>query len=204
MPSIDAFRKWGFFCVPAFLDPPACADLCEHARAAPALPAEIVGAAGRFVDQADRNTWEISSTGEREDAVVRRVEALRDELAGHFGVALSGCEGAKLLVYRTGGFYRPHRDRVVAEGDAVVRARARCVSIVIFLNGTSADPGPGEYAGGKLTFYGLMGDPQWWQYGFALDPAPGLLVAFRSDIVHEVTPVLAGERYTIVDWFGDE
>jgi SM-20-related protein len=30
---------------------------------------------------------------------------------------------------------------------------------------------------------------------------PGLLVAFRSDTVHEVLPVTHGERFTVVSWF---
>jgi SM-20-related protein len=30
---------------------------------------------------------------------------------------------------------------------------------------------------------------------------PGLLVAFRSDVLHEVEAVTHGERYSIVSWF---
>ncbi len=73
--------------------------------------------------------------------------------------------------------------------------------VVIFLNAMSTEPGPSDYSGGALTFYGLLEDPAWRDFGFALDPMPGLLVAFPSHIVHEVTPVTAGDRYTIVDWF---
>ena len=203
MAPAEFFRKHGFWVIDGFLDTQTCAELCRFARTAPALPADVVSADGRFVDQSDRNTWEISSGYPCADDVALRVAELRSALSSHFDVTLDHCEGAKLLAYRTGGFYRPHVDRITASGEAAALARARRVSIVIFLNGVSADPGPGEYAGGGLTFYGLIGDPQWRQYGFALDPAPGLLVAFRSEIVHEVTPVLAGERYTIVDWFGD-
>lgn len=75
------------------------------------------------------------------------------------------------------------------------------MSVVIFLNSRSAVPGPGDYAGGALTFHGLVDDPAWRSFGFALDPTPGLPVAFPSHIVHEATPVTDGDRYTIVDWF---
>jgi hypothetical protein len=51
------------------------------------------------------------------------------------------------------------------------------------------------------TFYGVVDDPAWRSFGVALAPEPGLLVAFPSHVVHEVTPVTAGDRYTIVDWF---
>src|SRR5205085_9991991 len=70
----------------------------------------------------------------------------------------------------------------------------RRVSIVIFLNA-------GDYEGGALTFYGLVDDPSWKTFGFALEATPGLLVAFPSHVRHEVTPVTAGDRYTVVDWF---
>ena len=41
---------------------------------------------------------------------------------------------------------------------------------------------------------------------FTLDPTPGMLVAFRSDILHEAQPVSFGKRYAIVTWFtlGDD
>jgi SM-20-related protein len=37
--------------------------------------------------------------------------------------------------------------------------------------------------------------------GLPLSGEPGLLVAFDSAMVHGVTPVTRGERYTIVTWF---
>jgi SM-20-related protein len=68
---------------------------------------------------------------------------------------------------------------------------------VLFLNGEGGADQPSSYGGGQLTFYGLMGD----RLGLPLAGRPGLLVAFRSDLVHAVTPVTRGERYTVVSWF---
>ena len=120
-------------------------------------------------------------------------------LSNHFGVALTASEGVGFLVYEPGGFYRPHRDRAgpdaTAGGNETVRRR---VSVVIFLNGVSEAPGPFEYAGGRLTFYGLIDDPAWRDVGFPLDADPGLLVAFDSATLHEVTPVAAGRRLSAV------
>ena len=96
-------------------------------------------------------------------------------------------------MYRPGDFYRPHRDRAARAGDFVEGARSRRVSVVLFLND--------GYSGGALTLYGLVDDPKWRAYGFPIAPAPGLLIAFASDLVHEVTPVTAGERCTAVSWF---
>jgi SM-20-related protein len=32
-------------------------------------------------------------------------------------------------------------------------------------------------------------------------PEAGLLIAFRSEMLHEVEPVTSGERVTIVSWY---
>lgn len=201
VPPPDFFRKRGFLVKTAFLDRGTCADLCADARAARALPAEIISGPRGLVDPTIRHTWEVTLTTERAGDVASRIAELRAELADHFHVPLSGCEGASFLIYRPGGFYRPHRDRSFSDIEAAADARERRVTVVVFLNALSADPGPGEYAGGALTFYGLVADPAWREYGFVLDPTPGLLVAFRSDIFHEVSPVTAGERCTVVAWF---
>ena len=82
-------------------------------------------------------------------------------------------------------------------GETSIELKTMAVSIpdctVLFLND--------DYTGGALTLYGLVDDPKWRDYGFAVAPAPGLLVAFPSDMLHEVTPVIAGERCTVANWF---
>jgi predicted 2-oxoglutarate/Fe(II)-dependent dioxygenase YbiX len=201
VPPPDFFRKHGLLLKTGFLEPALCAEYSRRLRAAAATRAEVFGRdLGGAVRPAVRNAWEAELSGSVETDIARRIDALRPELADHFGLTLGASEGPSFLVYRTGGFYRPHHDLTPGHEDSSIGIGARRVSIVIFLNAMSTDPGPGEYAGGLLTFYGLIDDPAWQAYGFALEPAPGLLVAFPSDLVHEVTPVAAGERYTIVDW----
>ena len=73
----------------------------------------------------------------------------------------------------------------------------------MFLNDESAEPSSTTYEGGRLTFYGLLDDEGLGGKSMAF-PVPGeagLFVAFPTDVIHEVTPVLRGERYTIVTWF---
>ena len=74
----------------------------------------------------------------------------------------------------------------------------------MFLNG--ATPGdPAGYSGGSLTFFGLMDDsPSGESVGLPLAGETGLLVAFPSHLVHSVSPVTAGERYTLVSWFFED
>ena len=74
----------------------------------------------------------------------------------------------------------------------------------MFLNSDS--PGePAGYSGGSLTFYGLMDDNASGEsVGLPLAGETGLLIAFPSHLVHSVSPVTAGERYTVVSWFFED
>lgn len=65
----------------------------------------------------------------------------------------------------------------------------------------SAEPRPQTFGGGALALYGLLNDARGQNYGFPLEPEQGQLIAFRSDLWHEVKPVTHGERFTIVSWF---
>ena len=52
-----------------------------------------------------------------------------------------------------------------------------------------------------MTFYGLLDIPDSDKFGFSLEPEQGMLVAFRSNVLHGVSPILSGQRYVIVGWF---
>jgi predicted 2-oxoglutarate/Fe(II)-dependent dioxygenase YbiX len=71
--------------------------------------------------------------------------------------------------------------------------------VVIFLNEQSDVPKKDAHGGGSLVFYD-------WRGGQGSGELPqarlaGTFVAFRSEITHEVTPVIDGERFTIVGWY---
>jgi predicted 2-oxoglutarate/Fe(II)-dependent dioxygenase YbiX len=73
--------------------------------------------------------------------------------------------------------------------------------VVVFLNRQTEQPESDSFCGGSLVLYGLVGEPDWQDYGFPLTGEAGLLVAFPSSVIHEVEAVTAGERYTIATWF---
>ena len=199
--SCEFFRRSGFFCRHDFLDVSARAALMKQVQStAPARAGVFAGGLTPVVDVTVRNTWQLPLGDGPALAVAARIGALRPELSEHFRVPLVGHEGPTFLKYQPGGFYEPHADRSDNDELEIAPVRRR-VSVVIFLNAMRTPPGDAEYAGGALTFYGIVDDPAWRTFGFALQPDPGLLVAFPSRVVHEVTPVMAGERYTIVDWF---
>ena len=54
--------------------------------------------------------------------------------------------------------------------------------------------------GGSLVFTEWRAGRTMGQY--RLIPEQGMLVAFPSELTHEVMPVTYGERYSIVSWYG--
>ena len=193
MIPLDFLSKAGLFTRAEFLSGNRCAGICLEMRNAERAEAEVYGTDAPAVNRAIRTASEVELRAAQAVEIAQRIAALQPDLEDHFRVTLTGCEEPTFLVYAAGGFYRPHRDRSLPADAAAGDARARRVSTVLFLND--------DYTGGALTLYGLVKDPAWRDYGFAVTPAPGLLVAFASDLLHEVTPVIAGERCTVANWF---
>jgi SM-20-related protein len=71
---------------------------------------------------------------------------------------------------------------------------------VVFLNRQAATPAPNAYGGGSLVLYGLLDEARWKLKGFPVIGEAGLLVGFRSNLIHEVKPVTHGTRFTIASW----
>jgi SM-20-related protein len=180
------------------------AELCARLRAEMCLlsgsPAMVGGAATGTVDEDVRRASCVEVSSQTKSLIKERLSDLRPRLESHFKIALKGFEKPQFLVYREGCFYTPHRDRS-DDPEALEYFKERKVSVVIFLNDESEEPAEEFYSGGQLTFYGLMKDPLWKHCGLPLIGERGLLIAFRSDVMHEVKAVTRGVRYTIATWF---
>jgi len=114
-----------------------------------------------------------------------------------FDVPLELIHEPQFLTYRTGDFFVPHTDSRTTETtpDAV---RDREVSVVIFLNGRGSPPGE-AYDGGELVFH-ASGDQLSDRLELAVSGKAGALVAFKSDLMHAVSPVQSGLRHSVVAW----
>jgi SM-20-related protein len=201
MPSANFFVSLGLFAVPNFLEPTLCTSLRSEMAAATRAPATVRDAGDVYdVDQETRRTKTAKVAPDTAGLVEQRLLGIKPELEEHFAVCLTGLQGLQFLVYTEGDFFRRHVDQGSDEDDAAF-ARARRVSVVIFLNDEASDPAPDAYGGGALTFYGLLDSERGQGIGLPLTAEPGLLVAFPAATIHEVTPVTHGERYTAVTWF---
>src|SRR5262249_52131467 len=165
-----------------------------------------VGEFGGVVDESLRRVFATEVSEDTRALVTAPLKALKPSLEEHFDVVLSDYQMPSFLSYRIGDHYVPHsdslRDNEVHDlAGADNKLREREVSVVVFLNNPSEQRADDCYGGGELTFFGLMKAPGMETRGLPLAAKKGLLVAFRSDLIHQVTPVTYGERFTMVTWY---
>ena len=198
MPTAEFFTRLGLFVRKNFLEQELCTRCCREIDEAAQTKATIVRTnETEVLDETFRKVKWADVPATTVSLVEARLLALMPTLERHFNVTLTGYEPLDFLTYQEGDFFQVHID---GGDDAHHNHRERKVSVVIFLNGQAQQPAHDTYCGGSLTFYGLIDDPRWLTYGFPLNSEPGLLIAFRSDVLHQVLPVTYGKRYSIVSW----
>tara|TARA_B100000378_G_C17870850_1_gene352019 strand:- start:82 stop:630 length:549 start_codon:yes stop_codon:yes gene_type:complete len=109
----------------------------------------------------------------------------------NFKYELSTCdvEGVQLSRYTLGQFYNKHMD---FNGDSGTKAHTRKLSMSLQLSDEES------YDGGDLILY-YDGD------AYPTPKSKGTVIVFDSRLTHEVTPVISGERYSLVKWIhGDK
>ena len=89
-------------------------------------------------------------------------------------------ERLRFLRYDVGQRFRPHYDGSYVRPDG---SEMSFLTIQLYLNG--------QLEGGETILYGESG-PQ-----YSLRPAPGKVLVFAHDILHEGAPVLKGRKYII-------
>jgi len=201
MPPVSFFNSFGLLGVEGFLTQDECRMLREEIARASISAATVREEGSEYgVDEGKRKTRWAEVSSDASSLVIDRLTERQPEVSEAFGVEVSGVQRPQFLIYREGDFFRRHRDSN-QDAKAAAFARERRVSAIVFLNGESSEPGPDTYVGGALTLYGLMDDGRGGTIGLPVTGDTGALIAFPSDMVHEVTPVSHGERYTAVSWF---
>jgi SM-20-related protein len=200
MPSAAFFARLGFFVRTRFVAPDECEQLISEASAASHEPCRVVRhGVDEVLDERVRNATSAQVSKQTRLRVRQRFVDVVPELEAHFGTPLDGSETPGFLIYDAGAFFSAHAD---TGADDPPDIRRRKISAILFLNAPSVEPAAGTYGGGMLKFHRLLDGPHWEACSFAFErPEPGMLVAFRSDLVHEVTPVTFGRRFTVVTWF---
>ena len=201
MSNISFLSHIGCFVLENFLSKEFCEQIQREIQEDKLVSAAIVDDKDlAYVNENYRKTKIAKISRETKVEIYNRMLSLKPNLEKHFEINLDKSEKPEVLVYRVGDFFKIHKDQD-DQPDSQTITGNRKVSIVIFLNSQSDEPQENCYGGGSLNLYGLINQPGWEDKGFPLGGKPGLLVAFRSNIIHEVTPVTFGKRLTIVNWF---
>jgi SM-20-related protein len=191
----------GIYTDEEFFDQPTCERLKAEMRAGVQARAEIYDRGwDRKLDEGKRSTLRVEVSTQTRAFVEERLMARLPTLNRHFKLEATVCQEPTFLIYKPGDFFQPHQD-LSPDDRAPGHVRRRSISAVVFLSDEAAGDEPGEYAGGSLAFYGLLPDPRCASLGIPVRGKTGMLVAFRSGVFHQVTPVTRGERFTVVSWF---
>ncbi len=191
------FTSLGIFIKEAFLDDALLREVRRAIAAEPGDPAEVLDVENGDLTLSSevRRAWDVALPEALEHSVLERLEKLRAELEQWCGHRLEPGDGLAALRYPPGAFYRTHRDA----GDQADTwgLHRRAVSVVVFVNSGGGHAGA-EFTGGALRLHELLDDDQ--DDGLDVWPEAGTLVAFPSSLLHEVTMVERGERYSLVTW----
>ena len=167
--------------------PAECDALIAELREAEAEPAPVYGL-GRaaVVHMATRRTTKLIPSEQTRAMVGAALGRLCEPLGAHFNVRLTRCEEPQFLRYVAGDYFVAHQDGNT--GMIFDDSRHRRVSLTLFLSDRDS------YSGGDLLFHVST-------ERVVAPAARGTAIAFRSEQTHEVTPVIEGERYTVVTWY---
>ena len=201
MPPVSFFGSFGLLAVPTFLEGDLCAEIRQEMATAGEVAATVRGADRSYaVDQQSRRTNWAEVSDETSSLVSERLMSLREDVADVFDIEVSGVQQPQFLRYREGDFFAAHQDRG-SDRKGAEFAQQRQISAVIFLNDETSEPRPDTYEGGALTLFGLLDSDDDRNVGLPVEGEAGALIGFPSEMLHEVTPITRGERFTVVSWF---
>lgn len=201
MIDADFLSSLGLFLIKDFIKPERCTALRKIISSTTANRARVVDAGKGVLDEETRRTYDHNVDEETRSEIYSQLLSVKPQLENHFGVILDGCVQPRFLAYQVGDFFRRHPDNTM-QPDLPDSVKRRKVSVIVFLNDNDEDGiHPETFSGGTLNFYGLLPDPRLKNRSLPLKCRAGLLVAFRSDLDHEVRPITRGERFSVVTWF---
>jgi predicted 2-oxoglutarate/Fe(II)-dependent dioxygenase YbiX len=185
--------------IPGFLTPDECRTIVGEIDGGFQEQAEIWLGQEFGVHPESRSGAVATLAAATEELVQDRLWGVMAQLEERYRCEVSHVSGVTALIYRRGDHFAAHADGGV-DDDAPPEVTRRRVSLVVALNDGAGEPP--DFSGGELHFYpsctpGFEPAPH---DHVAVRSRPGLLVAFPSPMVHRVTPVVEGCRYSLAMW----
>ena len=191
MSTANLLRKLGIYVVEDFFLADECLSFCEQMLSSEKTKAATYSekAKQERFDENIRKTSYCDVLNASNVAIISRIQGIKPQLETFFKTQLSDSfERPKYLHYSEGDFFSPHTDDQLN----------RKINITINLNSQGKDSSGNGYEGGALQLYGLMKHKGFANRGIAAPTTAGCLIAYPVDIVHEVTPITYGARFSIV------
>lgn len=191
-------RKLGVYVDENFLPQETCCKMLPQLRHSQSSNASVGKNGDVYVNKKTRKTKLLSPLNECQQIFQSALTGLKPKLEDFFQLQLTQKEDPQFLRYQQGDFFIPHTDADL--NPESLDYQNRKISVVCFLNSEIDSPllNQENYHQGELILYGLLKAEK---AGIPIHGQSGLLLAFPSDLMHEVNPVAAGERYSIVTWF---
>lgn len=201
MSNLSILSQIGCFVAENVLTAEECRELRAKSLSSKIEAATTVNSENEIkLNEAVRKTKNVEIDYEMQHFLFKKIMSLKPQVEEFFSIELERCQTPQLLIYLNGDYFKVHRD-VNEENVSNPVIADRKISTVIFLNEQTPEPQENCFGGGALNLYGLIDQPAWQDKAFPIKGQTGLLIAFRSTVLHEVTEVTHGERFTVVDWF---
>lgn len=180
-----------------FLSVPDCAEIITAMNEAPREPAELVRAGESILDQSRRFCFDHHLPEAVKDRIGERLARYFVRNRDQFGSEADYLYGPYFMSYEKGSFFRTHRDVANHKNDPA-RLAAHRWSLLLYLNGREATNALPVFDGGALIVYETEHTIR--NRRIVIVPEPGMLVLFRSALMHEVAILHDGCRYAIAGW----
>lgn len=191
------FRTPNVASVPGFLSASECADAIRAMDESPREPAQVVRAGESVLDPSLRLCFDHHFPDDHKRRIGERMASYFDDHRTAFDSDADFLYGPYFMSYEKGSYFRAHRD-VANHKDDPPRLAAHRWSLLLYLNGRRATGALPTFDGGALTVYET--DPRLRDRRVVVVPEPGMLLLFRSSLMHEVATVLDGTRYAVAGW----
>jgi hypothetical protein len=188
-PNIATVR--GFFAVPE------CAEIITEMNRVAREPAQVVRAGESILDQSLRFCFDHHLPDAFKDRIGERMARYFRRHREQFASDADYLYGPYFMSYEKGGYFRAHRDVANHKNDPA-RLAAHRWSLLLYLNGRDAASELPVFDGGALILYET--DPAIRKRRVVIVPEAGMLVLFRSALMHEVAVLHDGTRYAVAGW----
>jgi predicted 2-oxoglutarate/Fe(II)-dependent dioxygenase YbiX len=191
------FRTRGVALAHDFLSIAECGEIIRAMDEAPREQAQVVRAGESILDQSLRFCFDHHLPDASKRLIGDRMAAYFDDHRTEFSSDADYIYGPYFMSYEKGSFFRAHRDIANHKNDPP-RLAAHRWSLLLYLNGRELTGDLPAFDGGALIIYET--EPNLRDRRVVIVPEPGLLVLFRSSLMHEVAILLEGTRYAVAGW----